>query len=193
MKTDYFKWIRCCFIFLPLAFSGALLADDYAVTVYGAVLNDGTLDETFSLSADYNSDYHFTALAIAKRIGRYNEKIDIELEGQFVRHNGKQHYNEYNALAIARWWFPSNNQKDYSAAIGGGLSYADEIPEIEALHHEKTSRLLGYLLFEFTFPLPATQSWQGSVRIHHRSGIYGLFNDVHGASNSLGIGVRYEF
>ena len=193
MKTDYLKWTRCCFVFLPLAFSGALLADDYAVTAYGAVLNDGTLDETFSLSADYNSDYHFTALAIAKRIGRYNEKIDIEFEGQYVRHNGKQHHNEYNALVIARWWFSLNNQKDYSAAIGGGLSYADEIPEIEALHHEKTSRLLGYLLFEFTFPLPATQSWQGSVRIHHRSGIYGLFNDVHGASNSLGVGVRYQF
>ena len=181
------------FIFLQFTFPAKLYADTYAVTVYGAILSGDTLGETLTLSADFDSDYHFAALAVAKKIGQYKKKVDIELEGQIVRHNGRQHYNEYNALIIGRWWFPSNKHADYSLAIGEGLSYADEISEFEALHHSRTSRLLDYLLFEFTFSIPETKSWHGSVRIHHRSGVYGLFNEVHGASNGLGAGVRYQF
>ena len=192
-NRDNLYAILTFFIVLQFLFSNQLHADTYAVTAYGAVMSGAPLDEIITMSADYDRDYYFSALAIARKIGEYKNDIDIELEGQFVRHSGRQHYHEYNALIIGRWWFPSIKQADYSVAIGEGLSYADEISEIEALHHSKTSRLLDYLLFEFTFSIPETESWHGSVRIHHRSGIYGLFHDVHGASNALGLGVRYQF
>jgi len=182
------------FICIQCLYSGTLFADEpYSVTAYGAVLSGDTLGETFMLAANFDRDYYFAALAVAKKIGQYNKKIDIELEGQIVRHIGQQHFNEYNLLIVGRWWFSSNSNKKYSLAIGEGLSYVDETSEIEALHHTQTSRLLDYLLFEFTFALPDTRSWYGSIRIHHRSGVYGLFNEVHGASNALGAGVRYQF
>jgi hypothetical protein len=48
-------------------------------------------------------------------------------------------------------------------------------------------------LFEAAFALPDVPQWELITRIHHRSGTFGLFNGVTGASNAWGVGMRYNF
>jgi hypothetical protein len=116
------------------------------------------------------------------------------VEGQAVKHSGLQHHWEFNTLLVARWHlFPWNRHVDTSVAVGEGLSYATRTPFVEAKDHDQTSHLLNYLLFEITAGLPRYPNWHLSGRIHHRSGVYGIFGGVHGASNFLGFGVRYTF
>ncbi len=63
----------------------------------------------------------------------------------------------------------------------------------EKYHGEKTDKFLNYLMFEFDFALPHEPSWSLVTRIHHRSGVFGLFGGVHGATNAFSLGIRYHF
>jgi len=179
-------------IFSP-AFWPAAEAKDWAVTAYGAVQAHSLLHEMF-YDPDFDSSYKFVAVALNRKIGSMGEHLDFEGEAQVVKHFGGQHHLEFNGLLIARWnRFPWDRHLDTSLAVGEGLSLATETPEIEALRHEKTSAFLNYLLIEVSLGLPDLPSWSLVWRIHHRSGVFGLFHGVHGASNAMGAGVSYHF
>ncbi len=104
-----------------------------------------------------------------------------------------QKHFELNAILIYRWLkFPWDHILDTSLAIGDGLSYASQKPIIE-LKKQKTSRLLNYLMVEIAFNYPNYPKLELFTRIHHRSGIYKLINNVSGGSNFLALGIRYQF
>jgi hypothetical protein len=50
--------------------------------------------------------------------------------------------------------------------------------------------LLHYVMLEASFGLPNSR-WSVVARVHHRSGIFGLFS--HSGSNVLSAGLRYRF
>ena len=79
-----------------------------------------------------------------------------------------------------------------SFAFGNGLSYASVAPEVEELALGRTSRLLYHLFIEFEFTLKKKTPWSAFVRVHHRSGIFGLFDGVTGGSDYLCLGIRYR-
>lgn len=118
-----------------------------------------------------------------------------------TQNSGYHTHEEYNALLILRWLkFPWNRYLVTSFAFGDGLSYATKEPPIEMDQHNKnhgieneTSQLLNYMLFELAFALPQYQKFNVIFRIHHRSGIFGLFNGVSGGSNFVGAGMKYNF
>lgn len=121
-----------------------------------------------------------------------------ELEGQIVRHSGMQDHWETNAVVVARWMnFPWDHWLDTRFAFGEGLSYAWQVPELEPRGDEpgegRSNRLLNYLLVELEFVVPGQPEWSAYTRIHHRSGVNGLFGGVQGGSNFVGLGVRYTF
>ena len=47
-------------------------------------------------------------------------------------------------------------------------------------------------MVEATFALPRHPQWQLAYRIHHRSGIFGVY-DTDSGSNTVGLGLRYFF
>ena len=166
---------------------------DWGLTVYGARLTDGDLDNTATFRFDFE-DAYLLAAALSRRIYTYRDLLDFELEGQVAKHFDEQDHWEFNALGISRWLpFPWDNYIDTSFAMGLGISYATETPEIEKKNHTDTNQLLSYLLFEAAFGLPDVPQWEVVARIHHRSGAFGLFNGVTGASNAWGVGMRYNF
>jgi hypothetical protein len=59
--------------------------------------------------------------------------------------------------------------------------------------HDRTARLLNYLMFELAVAVPQRPQWTLFARVHHRSGAFGLFDGVSGGSNVVGAGVRYSF
>lgn len=167
--------------------------EDWAVTLYGASQLWGNIWQTF-YSPDFEPSYYFVALAVSRRMFSFQKHLDLELEGQGVKHLGNQHHWEFNGLFTLRWLtFPWNKYIDTTIAIGEGLSYATETPKLEAETHKNSLQFLNYLMMELTFALPETPKWSLAVRIHHQSGIFGIFDGVQGASNALCIGLKYKF
>ncbi len=101
---------------------------------------------------------------------------------------------EFDPYVAFRWAnLPWNNYVNTSLALGEGISYATSVPTLEKKDNQFTKRLLNYLMFEATFALPNDPQLQFVVRIHHRSGAYGLYHAGNTGSNDVGIGVRYLF
>jgi len=119
-----------------------------------------------------------------------------ELEGQILQHAGLQDHTEF-ALDIGLRWvtFPWDQWVDTSAALAVGLSYATEEPALELKENPETgaTQLLHYLVFEIAVAPPGESRWSLVARLHHRSGVWGLFDGVGSASNFFMLGLRYRF
>jgi hypothetical protein len=117
-----------------------------------------------------------------KLVGRYQES------GSWIR--------EADVYIALRWrQLPWNHILATSFAIGDGLSYASRVPEVEIYTTERggTSQLLNYLMFEATLALPSLPYLQLVGRIHHRSGMFGVFGEaVESGSNTVGLGIRWH-
>lgn len=167
--------------------------EDWAVTVYGASQLRGDIWSTF-YSPDFDTSYYFLAFAVSRKIYSFSKHLDLELEGQAVKHMGGQHHGEFNGLFALRWLtFPWNKYIDTTVAVGDGLSYGTSTAKLEEEMHGKNSLLLNYLMLEMSFALPETPRWNLVVRLHHRSGVFGIFDGIEGASNSVGVGIKYKF
>ncbi len=165
----------------------------WSVSFFVATKTADTTTDTILFSADFPSNQNFISLAVARKINSFKQ-FDIEFEGQFAKHQGVEKYKEYTAAIFIRladmFW---DNVIDMSFALGEGLSYTTVTPQFEADNHERATRLLNFLAFETTFAHPENKNWQVVLRIHHRSGVFGLFDGVHGASNAWALGLRYKF
>jgi hypothetical protein len=147
------------------------------------------------LAADFDRAYTLLAVALGTTMTSLIERtLDFGVEAQFAKHFGGQTHGELNGLLVFRWRrFSWNAWLETTCAGGSGVSIALGIPEFELLHHDETSQVLGYLMFEITATLPRYRRWSLVTRIHHRSGAAGFFSSVNGASNALGMGVAYSF
>ena len=194
------KWIQInavlFIIYLIPIFSLALANDeeDWSLTIYHGAVSGDAIDEVLKFSANFKYSNSYLAIAAAKKIKKYTD-LDWEFEGQFVHHTGTlQKHMEFNGLILARWQkFPWDHILDTSFAIGEGLSLATAVPEIEKRSHDEASAFLNYLLFELTFPLQFLTRTDFVVRIHHRSGVFRLFDGVTGASNAIGFGIKRSY
>jgi hypothetical protein len=163
------------------------------VCLYGAQITGSDERDILTFEADYENSY-LGALAVGKEFWTYKDCIGMEAEGQIVKHWEMQDHFEFNALFVIRWLpFPWDDHIDTSFAVGNGISYATEDPEVEERAHDDVSKTLHYLMLELSFVLPNQARWNVFARLHHRSGVFGLYNGVSGASNALGAGVRYTF
>ena len=68
------------------------------------------------------------------------------------------------------------------------------VPHLESKYIARTNRVLYHMLMEVAFGIPGTaKAWEAFFRIHHRSGAFGMFNEVVGGSDFLCLGGRYRF
>lgn len=180
-------------LLLILLCESSYAEDDWALTLYTAKLSPDTLGETLAFKSKYEDSY-LVALSASKRVLSFRELIDVEIEGQAVKHFGDQDNWEFNIYPVVRWLpFPWDAYIDMSIATGAGLSYATATPRVEAIGVDDTPKLLGYLMLEFAFSLPDFPRYLLVARVHHRSGAGGLFNGRLDASNAIGIGIKYIF
>lgn len=142
-----------------------------------------------SYLAALNFDYRFLKI-------RY---LPLQLEGEFniAKRFGQQNEFDFSAAPFLRWtWFPWNNLVYTNVRLGiVGLSYATAISPYERLNsgNMNGSNVLHFLAPEVTFSKSESSPWEVFVRVHHRSGVFGLFNGVHGGSNYLSGGARVFF
>jgi hypothetical protein len=103
----------------------------------------------------------------------------------------------FSPFVMARWNnFPWSNTIRTTFGLGGGLSYATDIPSIEIDSTEPNGdykRLLHYIAIEATFALPQHKDWQLVYRLHHRSGVFGLMGADNAGNTAVQIGIRHYF
>ncbi|MDH3636207.1 MAG: hypothetical protein OES20_16030 [Gammaproteobacteria bacterium] len=188
---------RLSTIVLLVLCSACASPGDRGLTLYhGRYTDNGLVDEILILQSVHYEDSWITVAAYSEVISKPSPDRRWETEGQVVKHSGQQDHWEYNALFLHRWThYPWSNHTRITSAIGGGLSWATEVPKLELASHtnEGATQLLSYLLLELTVGIPGFEGLDLVGRIHHRSGVFGLFDGVHGGSNVISLGLRYEF
>lgn len=101
---------------------------------------------------------------------------------------------EFNPYMQFRWEnFPWDRFIVNTYAVGWGVSYDSRVSTWEKQDSDNSKRLLNYLMFETTFALPQYPRLQLVLRLHHRSGAFGLYGADNTSSNFVGAGVRYLF
>jgi hypothetical protein len=144
--------------------------------------------------------YYIISIGYLKELVSWNEQLRFEAEGQLTKHLENWNLFSISGAIVVRWiktpW--SSILPGSSFAFGNGLSQATGIPKIEEIHLSRTSQLLYHFFLEFSLPFHWDESsglsdWEALFRIHHRSGAFGLFNEVVGGSDFLCLGVRYRF
>jgi hypothetical protein len=166
-------------------------ANPWYMTVVGGVYSGSKFLE-IPRGLDLTDSYTF-GVSVSKQFAEWTRYMRWEGELQVLKHFGDQNHWEFTGSVNLRWVeFPWNKYVETSMAIGEGLSYATEIPALEkaASPNGENSQLLNYILLEVTFAIPESP-WSLVTRIHHRSGVWGVFGD--NGSNILEAGIRYRF
>ena len=180
------------FALLTLASAPVAFAEkEWALTLLGGQYSGSKLLELGG-KVDFKDSYT-AGLAVSYQFVDWGPHIRWELEGQMLKHFGEQEHVELASSINARWiTFPWNRSLETSVAFGGGLSVTSEVPVLEKRDPDNSNAatLLHYLLIEAAVGLPKS-NWSLVGRVHHRSGIFGLFS--HSGSNVLSLGVRYRF
>lgn len=174
--------------------------DLWATTLFSGPLSESSLGDTITGQATWPGAV-VAGIAVSRKFdavksgfGPLKEWLDFELEAQAVKHFGRQNHWELNGLFILRWLpFPWDAHMDTSLALGEGISHALDVPDVEAIGRPDTPKTLNYLLFELTFSPPESPDMAFVLRLHHRSGLFGLFDGKRDASNAIVAGVRFAF
>lgn len=141
-------------------------------------------------------NYFILGLAFTQVLWSNQDTFSIETEESAVKHLEYAKSFSFNGAFVLRWlktpWSSFAGKSRSSFAFGNGLSYASAIPYLETTL-PRTSALLYHLFLEITLSLEAQSPWEALFRIQHRSGAFGLFNEVVGGSDFLCLGLRYRF
>ncbi|MFC1747194.1 hypothetical protein ACFL2V_00150 [Pseudomonadota bacterium] len=189
--------VKCTIaVFLLFILPRVCLAGDYFFTLYNGKYTDDRLGDVLLSKQVDQLDAYLAVVALSHVFPLENAKHQWEIEAQLGKHYRGQHHSELNLLAIYRWQkTPWDHILNTSFALGDGLSYASEIPPLELASTTNigASRLLNYILVEMTVAPPHVKNWSIVARVHHRSGVYGLFNDVEGGSNVIAMGIKFRY
>lgn len=123
--------------------------------------------------------------------------LALELDGQVLKHFGRQDHVEFSGAFVLRTGTATLGEVlGINFAVGEGLSVATTKPKYEKGPSGKrgvgSRRLQNHLLFELEFTLPAWPFVHAVIRLHHRSGIYGVISPQKTGSNFLGLGLRMD-
>lgn len=145
-----------------------------------------SLESDFILSAVYSR-------ALWQRTG----SVGLEAEAHLNKH--LEHATRFSidgALLVRVLQTPWQKALNGTFAVGNGLSWASSVPAMESRNLPRSSRLLYHLIFEFSVPVSGhsgqSRGYEGALRLHHRSGAFGLFDKTVGGSDYLCLGLRYR-
>ena len=132
---------------------------------------------------------YISVLGYSHKIWGLSDLISVELEATVAKHFERGDRFSGAGAVLVRWLkTPWDRIVKSSFAFGNGLSYATSPPQLEVDFLERTSRLLYHFSLESAFEVH--RGWDLFFRIHHRSGAFGMFNNVVGGSDFLCLGIR---
>lgn len=172
------------------------------VALYHGLFSDTALGEILLLGRTHYRPGYITAATLGRPLEQRLFGLPLEAEGQLVRHTGAQKHLEFNGLLLLRS-HPVQLGLPVTFAVAEGLSIATRNPDLEnrrksiynlGLESEYSRNLLNYLTFELEARVPVdSYAPRAFVRVHHRSGIYGLLCPPTCGSNFMAYGVRFTY
>jgi hypothetical protein len=167
--------------------------DDTRYAIFVGRHTDTRYLQILKLKTDFQAS-HIAWVGLARRLMTFGDYRHLEAELNVGQHWGMQNHQELNALISHRWRrFPWDHYVDTSLAVGMGLSFASRHPPLEEREEQPPAvRRQAYMMNDIEFSRVENPDLSLFLRIHHRSGIYGLISDSRG-SNFVGIGLRSSF
>lgn len=141
---------------------------------------------------------HFYGGTISARLFSFWEDFTVEAElGGGILTGVSEATELWHAYYVRFDGFPWNHIIYTTFAGSVGLSYRSSIPLFErqviAKYSGSPSKVLHYFSPEITLAHPDHKDFALVLRLHHRSGVFGLINDITDASNVLTVGLRKHF
>ncbi len=175
-----------------------------SILLYGGIfVNSDLLPISLQGDIAYKKSF-ISAIGINKETGWNYKSVRFEYEGILAKHSGMMKHGEINGALIGR--VPNLLGLPMSFGFGEGLSWASQNPLLENLNKGldlsrntisdydiESRRLLNFLIIEMDYGIPSiARNPRVFVRIHHRSGIWGVFcpPDPPCGSNFLTYGVK---
>jgi len=151
-------------------------------------------------SATYGRN-DFAGGAVSRRMGRLDSTgfvFDFEVGGGERWGKNFSSSEEWFALYVRYDRFPWNHVLFTTVGLNTGLNYVEKVSPVEldsciGKGNPNCARLLHNLSPEITFASPKNPNSEFVIRWHHRSGIWGLMDNVWGGSNTLTGGFRQRF
>lgn len=190
------------------AFAGPRGADD-SVMIFGGVASETNFAELmYSPWSTHFNPIGVVGASYSHRLGTVNELVGdidvgqigddftIEAEGGTSFRFGDEYLGEAWAALYLRYdGLPWNDTVYTTIGVNTGVSLLTGISEFEEWrdYKGKSSEFLHYLGPEFTFADPENKDLELVFRLHHRSGVFGLFDGVVSGSTFLSAGIRVRF
>ncbi len=166
----------------------------WSVFVYGGKWSDNPIAHIIRFETEFENSYVWAA-GISRNIYDITDFLVIEAELGTARHTGLQDHCEFNAaLNLRLHRFPWDDYIKTSLAYGLGPSYATSRPPIENTTDRGPAHILVFMPVEVAFGPPGKSNspLEFIIRVHHRSGAYGIVSTAKG-SNFVTAGFRYRF
>jgi hypothetical protein len=155
-----------------------------------------TMDPTYFWGINYSEEIKINGLNPFTRLFQ-KFQITSEWEAQITKHSGLQDNTEVHLALLIRTrdFHPASLNINFAA--GMGPSYALSRPTYEdgpdGQPNSGEYQFQSYMTFELELSLQSLPNWKIPIRIHHRSGIYGLVAPPKVGSNFFALGIRYSF
>ena len=164
------------------------------VTGFGGVVAKNYLSSTLRFDPDFGRTYSIGA-TLGREFARWEPWFRFEWEVGAALQLGREWSGDLRAMPMVRFVdFPWNHHLHTTAAIGWGLSWMTRRTRYEQQHDDtRTHRLNSAMAFELTFAAPARPDWAAILRIQHRSGMLGLWNDHGDDIDFVTVGVKHRF
>ncbi|MDF3820730.1 hypothetical protein P3G55_12505 [Leptospira sp. 96542] len=190
-----------CLVSVKPIFSSPIPKDNWHLVFYGGIFTEtDLLPIVLRQKTEYQKSYIGT-LGLYRPLDYKLRFIDFGFEGNITKHFGTMNHWEFNAFYIAK--IDRIAGSPFGISIGEGLSLASENPKLEnkakgyyldGLQKDaiESRALLNYLMVEVSSYLPFEHKTELFLRVHHRSGIFGLYcpPDPNCGSNFISYGFR---
>ncbi len=178
-----------------MVFGGVASETNFAQIIYAPWTTE--LNDIGVIGASYSHRFGtINNLLGGGGLGRIGDDFTIEGElGTSVRFGDESLGEAWTALYLRYDGLPWNDTVYTTVGINTGLSLLTETSDFEEWRDSKgrSSVLLHYLGPEFTFADPDNKDLELVLRLHHRSGVFGLFDGVVSGSTFLSAGIRVRF
>lgn len=175
---------------------------DCAIMIFaGVAIGTGVQDIFFNSIPSWSWQYEDSGIVggtLSRRITTIFRVFDLEAEIGAAQRFGSMDQTEFwEALYLRYGEFPWNSFLHTTVAVSTGLNYASGISQFEKDNagpvQPNGANVLHYFAPEVTFAWPDRLDRQLVLRLHHRSGAYGVLNEVYSGTTYLTVGLRSWF
>lgn len=181
----------------------------WAYMFYYGKMSHGSVAQSLYFKPKFDVDYGRAdqySLEVAYSVGKENflkkifqpitlvSNIELVANASFINDQIEGTIWQFNPYIMGHWRnFPWDRFITTTFGLGEGISWSTKVPSKETIDivPQDVRKVLNLMIFEVTFALPQHPNLQLVYRVHHRSGVFGLYSPSLVASNVMGFGLRY--